>query len=143
MRKAPRPSGRHACVPLLLPFALLGCFEPDSRVTEEPETKVVEAPEPTIDPRRFIGRWAEAPDQCVSDWWRFWGDELRTKTAGQHCDILPPDGRFLDTEIRTKCRISGKFVRETWTIDYAEDGKAMTIRGEDKDKPAVELVKCT
>lgn len=128
----------------LLPALLLaGCFEPDPRVTEEPETKIVEAPEPPPrDPRRFIGRWAEAADRCTSDWWRFWGDELRTKTAGLRCDILPPDGRFLDTEIRTLCRASGKLVRETWTIDYSDDGSAMSVRRGNEEDPPIELVKC-
>lgn len=109
--------------------------------SEEPEEKAEPAPEPTpSDPRRFIGRWARSADQCETDWWRFWADELRTKTEGMHCDILPPDASFSDTELRTVCRMPDGGFRETWTLSYGDDAQTMTIRGEEGQE--VELVKC-
>ncbi|MHB9880789.1 hypothetical protein ACSMXM_14170 [Pacificimonas sp. ICDLI1SI03] len=129
---------------LILPMLLAGCFEPDSRVTEEPEVKTVPAPKaPPPDPRRYIGRWAKTAGQCESDWWRFWADELRTKTAGLFCEIMPPDARFSDTDLRTSCVDDGRRVRESWTISYGPDAASMTITGEDEDAEPVELVKCT
>ena len=136
MRRAAAATAAICCA------AALAACEPDPRVTAEPETETVEAPEPPpADPRRFIGRWARTADQCTTDWWRFWADEVRTATEGLHCDILPPDADFSDTELRTLCRTQEAAVRETWTIDYSEDAERMTITGEDGQ--TVELVKCT
>lgn len=120
--------------------ALSACGEtpapaPKAEQEVEPSTPAVAA-----DPRRFIGRWARSADQCESDWWRFWANEVLTKTEGLHCDILPPDASFSDTEIRTVCKTREAAVRETWTISYSDDGNAMNIKGE-KDQD-VNLVRC-
>ncbi|MEO0500930.1 MAG: hypothetical protein AAF205_10300 [Pseudomonadota bacterium] len=127
---------------MLLPALLLaGCFEPDSRVTAEPETETVEMPKaPPADPRRFIGRWAEAEDKCATDWYRFWADELRTKTAGLLCDIRPPDASFSDEVIRTACRDGNRRVADTWQLSYSDDAREMTIVGE--SGRTIELVRC-
>ncbi|MBZ6379483.1 MULTISPECIES: hypothetical protein [Pacificimonas] len=125
-------------------LVLLAACEPDPRTAAPAEDQAEEQedalPPPPKDPRRFIGRWARSDDQCTTDWWRFWADELRTATEGLRCDILPPDASFSDTELRTLCRTREGGVRETWNIEYGEDAETMTITGEEGQ--TVNLVKC-
>ncbi|MEE4349682.1 MAG: hypothetical protein V2J26_05585, partial [Pacificimonas sp.] len=123
---------------------VLTACEPDPRTAApaEPKEILVEPPAPPPeDPRRYIGRWARTADECMTGWWRFWADELRTGEEGMRCDILPPDAAFSDTELRTVCRTRDGGHRETWTVEYSEDGERMTIRGEEQQEVA--LVKCS
>ena len=133
-------AGRYLAALPVAALALAAC-EPDPRTAAAPEEELVEPPAPPPeDPRRYIGRWAPSADQCATDWWRFWADELRTNNAGLFCDILPPDADFSDTELRMLCRQDGPSVRETWTLDYAHDGGQLTITRPNGDQ--FELVKC-
>ena len=128
---------------VLLPVAglVLAACEPDPRVTAEPEEVTVPAPEaPPPDPRRYIGRWAKSADLCATEWWRFWGDELLTKTVGLACDIAPPGADFSDETITTICRAGGRGVREEWRLSYAEEGARLTIT--DPEGEIVDLVRC-
>lgn len=84
--------------------------------TEAPQTPA----EPAVQlppPPRYVGRWAETPDQCTEGWWRFWNDELLTK-ASLRCDILPPDAASTDEKRRMVCQSQGKWSREEWALAY-------------------------
>lgn len=134
---------RAAAIALLALAPALAACEPDPRTTAPVEEEVVEAPAPApTDPRRFLGRWAETADECTTDWYRFYGNELiSASSVGLQCAILPPDADFSDMEIRVACRQQEGGIRETWQLNYAEDGEQMTILRENGET-LTELVKC-
>ncbi|MGB7405565.1 MAG: hypothetical protein WA906_07750 [Pacificimonas sp.] len=125
---------------LLAPLLIAGCLEPDPRVQSNDEPEVVPMPEaPPPDPRRYIGRWAQTAEECTTDWYRFWANEILTADRGLACDIFPPDSEFSDTELRVTCRGGGG--RQEWSVSYADEGNRMSIATSEDE--TLELVKCT
>ena len=89
----------------------------------EPVTATATPPKPAPPQPRYVGRWAERPNECTTRWWRFWADELRANVDDTRCDILPPDASMGDERRRTACISAGRAAeREEWVMTYPADG---------------------
>jgi hypothetical protein len=90
-------------------------------------------------PPRYVGRWAESRDVCLTEWWRFWNDEVRTAKPDMLCTILPPDATSGDTDLRVICQSGGKVAREKWELTYPETGRMTLARD---GGASISLLKC-
>lgn len=125
---------------MALAVAACDSGKPAAPAADQPAAAtVVPAPATNLPPPpRYVGRWAASADACMTGWWRFWNDELRT--AGEiRCDILPPDGTSGDTRLRMVCQSDGKWANENWVIDYPGEGR-MTVSRD--GTASVALTKC-